>query len=89
MRAVLVLMLVPWLGGCASVHTRPDADDGRLRVLSARGLRARHVVIPHADHLLLDASSRVPEAGHPDTAVHAMALRALTDAVVTTERSGP
>ncbi len=67
----------------------PDADDGRLRVLSARGLRARHVVIPHADHLLLDASSRVPEAGHPDTAVHAMALRALTDAVVTTERSGP
>ncbi len=63
-----------------------DADDKRLKVLGARGLKARHEVIPNADHLLLDASSRVPSPSDPDTAVHPVALRAITRAVTAVAR---
>ncbi len=67
----------------------PDTDDSRLRMLSARGLTARHVVVPAADHLLLDTSRGVPRPEDPKTAVHPVALRALTDAVTRTTRSTP
>lgn len=66
-----------------------DADDKRLRVLEARRMKARHVVIPSADHLLLDASARVPKPTDPATAVHPAALRVIADAVTRLGRSEP
>jgi len=64
-----------------------DADDKRLQVLGARKLSARQAVIPSADHLLLDASVKVPSPTDPATAVHPAALRAITDAVTKLGRS--
>jgi len=66
-----------------------DADDKRLQVLGARGLQARHAVIPKSDHLLLDASRRVPDPADPATAVHPAALRVIADAVTSLARSDP
>jgi dienelactone hydrolase len=66
-----------------------DADDKRLQVLGARKLQARQAVIPSADHLLLDASIKVPSPSDPATAVHPAALRVITDAVTKLARSEP
>jgi dienelactone hydrolase len=64
-------------------------DDKRLQMLVARGLPTRHVVIPNADHLLLDNSVRIPKPADPTTQVHPAALRAIADAVTSVGRSVP